>query len=83
MSDKMKPIFNRVMLNLPAFSSAEPPEPGVAPVIIDGTPIHGVQSVSVVASVGEFTRVGIVFEAEVGGLIAGKSVEDMIREAGK
>jgi hypothetical protein len=72
---------NRVVLNLAHHGSLEPPEPGVAAVMIDGIPIHAVEGIQITAGATVITRCSIVFECEVSGVIAGKDVEQMIRES--
>lgn len=73
---------NRIGINLPHHPGIEPPEPGVAMVTIDGQPIHAVHSIVIQAGSDMLTRVSIVFECEVSGVIHGQSVEDIIRNKG-
>lgn len=71
---------NTVMLNIAQAPGLEPPEPGIAPVIIDGNPIHAVRFIQIQAGSDQITLCSIQFECEVTGKIAGKAVEDMLEE---
>ena len=82
MRDETKGLkTNRVMLNLGQHGSLEPPEPGIAAVIIDGVPIHAVQRIVISAGASEMTLCQIIFECEVSGQIAGTSVQDILRNS--
>lgn len=70
---------NRVMLNIAQCPGVEPPEPGIAPVVIDGQPIHAVRYIRIEAGSEQMTVVTLQFEAEVAGVIAGAPVEDILR----
>ena len=73
---------NNLQLNIAhVHGGMEPPEPGVASVFIDGTPLHAVHSIQIFAAIGTTTKCSIVFECEVSGKIGGKSVEEFIRES--
>lgn len=70
---------NRVMLNLAQCNGVEAPEPGIAPVIIDGNPIHAVHQLVLLAGHDRMTTLTITFECEVSGQIAGASIADMLK----
>jgi hypothetical protein len=73
---------NRVAVNIAHVHGAmEPPEPGIAAVLIDGTPIHTPRYIQITAQISAPTIVTLSFEAEVAGEIAGKDVEQMLRES--
>lgn len=82
MRDETKGVkTNRVILNIPQCEGVEPPEPGIAAIIIDGQPIHAYRYIQINAGVGQITTVTMTFEAEVGGNIGGVDVADRIRRA--
>jgi hypothetical protein len=73
---------NQVSFNIPhVLGALDAPEAGVACVFIDGIPIHAPHYISMQAGIGQTTKVCITFECEVSGIIAGKPVEQMIKES--
>jgi hypothetical protein len=74
---------NKVMLNIAQHPGVEPPEPGVASIIIDDVPIHAVHNIIIQAGSDMITRCSLVFECEVGGQIGGANVKDILRQAGE
>jgi hypothetical protein len=70
---------NRVELNIAQVHGAiEPPEPGIAAIIVDGTPILVVHYINIEAGVGRPTKVTLQFEAEVSGKIGNVNVAEEI-----
>lgn len=74
----MSDPVNRVMLNLAATGDSEPPDPNMAPVLIDGVPIQSMTMIQIIAGAGIETTVNLSFHAEISGNIGGKSVADML-----
>jgi hypothetical protein len=75
---------NQVSVNIGhVHMGTEPPEPGISPVIIDGTPIHALHYIKIEAQVGLPTTCIICFECEVSGKISGKPVEQVLAEMRK
>jgi len=72
---------NRVLLNIAQHPGVDPPEPGVAPVLIDGQPLHAVKFIRVTAGNDRLTQIELIFECEVGGVIGGVDIAQRIKES--
>lgn len=71
---------NRVMLNLAENPNNEPPDPNMAPVLIDGVPIQSMVFLQITAGHDMKTTVSLQFHAEITGNIGGKTVADMLKD---
>ena len=73
---------NLLSLNLAhVHMGMDPPEAGIASVMIDGVPIHAVHYIKIEAQAGTITKCVLQFECEVSGKIGGQAVAEFLREA--
>jgi hypothetical protein len=70
---------NRVTLNIGQVAGTAPPEPGIAPVVIDGTPIHAVRHLQIDAGIDRVTTCIISFECEVSGFVDNVNIKDVLK----